>query len=123
MPLPYQKEIMAKDTPAAPRIQKREKWIDLPAEYAGFKIKVWVNAPSKLWTDIVSQEEAAAQEAATRLVMEHNGWLDFDGEPYPDASDPQFWVEIPTELGACILAAARAEIQKLPNSLAPKRRR
>lgn len=107
----------------APRIQKREKWIDMPVEYEGFKVKVWVNTPSKIWTDITSGEEDLAQQAAAKMVLEHNGWLDFDGNPYPDAQDPEFWKEIPTELGACILAAARAEIQNLPNSLAPKSRR
>ena len=106
-----------------PRIQRRETWIDLPEEYAGFRVKIWVNSPSKLWADLGSGDEERAQAAAEKLVLEHNGWLDFDGDPYPPPSLPEFWDEIPTELAACVLAAAQAEIQKLPNSIAPRRRR
>lgn len=110
-----------------PKIQRREKWVDLPNEYEGFKFRVWVNAPTKLWVAVgkAGEEdgETQAQEALKQIVLEHNGWLDFDGNPFPPATSTEFWEEIPTELAACILAATQAEQSKLPNSLAPKRRR
>ncbi len=114
---------MSEQNGTAPRIQRREKWLELPDVYAEFKVKVWVNAPAKLWSNILSNDEIVARDAAMKIVLEHNGWLDFAGEPYPSADDPAFWDEIPTELGACILAATRKAIQDLPNSLAPTRRR
>lgn len=106
-----------------PQIKRRETWVDLPKEYDGFSFRVWLNAPARIWTDLASDKETTAREAIQKLVLEHNGWLDFDGKPYPLASDPKFWEEIPTELAACMLAASQAEIQKLPNSMAPQRRR
>lgn len=106
-----------------PQIKRREKWVELPAEYEGFKFRVWVNAPTKLWNDLQSEDDQAALEAMKKLVLEHNGWLDFDGEPYPPAGETKFWEAIPTELAACILVATQTEMQKLPNSIAPPRRR
>lgn len=129
---------------AGPQIKRRETWVDLPDEYEGFKFKVWVNAPARVWNELnpatsdeasdeASDEEAAAREAAAReataqaaprqIVLEHNGWRDFDGQPFPPADDPAFWEAIPTELAACVLVAARVEMGKLPNSIAPQRRR
>lgn len=124
---------MADQNGSGPQIKRRETWIDLPDEYDGFRIKVWVNAPSALWrqmsmgdTDESPEAQEAAskliQEAASKLVLEHNGWLDFEGKPYPPIG-PEFWDEIPTELAATMIAAANAEMMKLPNSLKPNRRR
>lgn len=107
----------------APQIKRREAWVALPAEYDGFEVKVWLNAPSRLWTALGGGDEADTKEALTTLVMEHNGWLDYDGNEYPPANTPEFWDEIPTELAACVLVAAQAEMQRLPNSMAPVRRR
>ena len=111
------------DNGNAPQIQRREKWVDLPDEYPGFRVRIWVNSPTRLWADLGSGDEQAGQKAAKKLVLEHNGWLDFDGNPYPPPSETAFWEEIPTELAACIMAVAQAEIQKLPNSIMPRRRR
>ncbi len=108
---------------SGPQIQRRVKWVDLPEEYAGFQAQVWVNAPTRLWTELNSGEEEKALGAAQKLVLAHNGWLDFDGVPYPAPSAVEFWNEIPTELAACVLAAIQAEVQKLPNSMVPKPRR
>ncbi len=106
-----------------PQIKRRLVWVALPDEYEGFEAQIWVNAPTKTWQALGGGDEDAAVEAMQKIMVDHNGWLDFDGEPYPPASDPTLWEEIPTELAACVLAAAQAEIQKLPNSLAPTRRR
>lgn len=118
---------MSEKNGTAPRVQRREKWIELPGDYAGFQFKVWVNAPTKLWTEIGKLADSEAQHepmtALKKIVLEHNGWLDFDGNPYPPATETAFWEEIPTELAGCVIIATQAEMGKLPNSLAPKRRR
>lgn len=106
-----------------PRISRREVWIALPKEYEGFEIKVWVNAPTRIWVALDSGDETEIREALGQLIIEHNGWLDFDGKLYPPAGKAEFWDEIPTELAACVLALAQQEMQRLPNSLAPQRRR
>jgi hypothetical protein len=116
---------MAETNGKGPQVKRREKWLDLPAEYEGFRVKVWVNAPTRLWValqaaDVTEQER---QAAAMQLVLETNGWQDFDGAPYPPPSEIKFWEEIPTELAACVFAGLRAEIGRLPNSLAPTNRR
>lgn len=109
----------------APQIKRREVWVPLPQEYEGLKFKLWVNAPTKLWNVLLALNSNSdeIQDALLQIVLEHNGWLDFEGKPYPPADDPDFWNEIPTELAACIVTASQAEIQKLPNSIAPQRRR
>lgn len=110
-------------TDKGPQIKRRETWVELPAEYEGFKFRVWLNAPARLWGDLNADNEKQTLAALQQLVLEHNGWLDFDGKPYPPASEPQFWTEIPTELAACMLVATQTEMQTLPNSIAPQRRR
>jgi hypothetical protein len=121
--------------------------VKLPGEYEGFKFKLWVNAPSSLWSVLLvgsqvdelgedaSEDEEAAQAAAAavkeaelqgvlqKLVLEHNGWRDFEGETYPQPSEVAFWEIIPTELAACVIAASQVEMRKLPNSIASRKRR
>lgn len=106
-----------------PQIKRRETWVELPSEYEGFKFRVWLNAPTRIWAELTADNEKASLGALQQLVLEHNGWLDFDGQPYPPAEVEKFWEEIPTELAACILIALQAEMQKLPNSIAPQSRR
>lgn len=110
---------------SAPQIKRRESWVDLPPEYEGFRMRVWLNAPSRFWTSIqnASVDEAEARKALQTIVLEHNGWLDFDGEPYPQPTESGFWEDIPTELAACILSATQYEMGKLPKSIASKNRR
>lgn len=107
------------------RLSRREVWIKLPGEYEGFEIKVWANAPAKLWQSIrggeENQDEALA--ALSEIMLEHNGWEGFDGEPLPPPSDKEFWEAIPTELAAAIMIVANEEAMTLPNSLAPTKRR
>ena len=106
-----------------PRIKRREVWLTLPPEYEGFEIKVWLNAPTRIWAALDTGDETEIREALGQLVLEHNGWIDFEGKIYPPADTSQFWQEIPTELAACVITLAQAEMQRLPNSLAPQRRR
>jgi hypothetical protein len=128
--------------PPGPQIQRRERWVPLPQEYEGFKFRLWVNAPTKLWNALTAEanvpsgateeekaqiekaSEREKQQALAKIVLEHNGWLDFDGEPYPPASDAEaFWEAIPQELATTVLIACHVEMSVLPNSLLPKRRR
>lgn len=123
----------------APRIQRREAWVDLPAEYAGFRVRIWVNPPSKLWaaiytpaTEETDEERKQVAEqvkqnqrmtALKQIVLEHNGWIDYDEVPYPPATTDEFWDDIPDELAAVLLTVIQREMSKLPNSLIPKKRR
>jgi hypothetical protein len=109
---------------AGPQIQRREVWVELPqAEYPGFQFQFWVNAPTRLWRDMVSGHEERGLAAAKTLVVGHNGWRDYDGAEYPPPAEAAFWDAIPNELLACMIMAMRLEMQRLPNSMAPLRRR
>lgn len=108
---------------SGPKIKRREAWVELPGDYSEFRVRIWVNAPARLWNDMTSGDELMALDAIRKIVLEHNGWCDFDGEQFPPATDPAFYDEIPTELLACVVAAAQQEMQKLPNSMTPQSRR
>jgi len=107
----------------APRIQRREVWVDLPAEYPGFRARVWVNPPSKLWASLGSGDKVKQIEAVTKIVIEHNGWLDYDGSEYPSPDTEAFWDAIPDELCAVLLTVIQKKMGDLPNSLIPRGRR
>jgi hypothetical protein len=115
---------MAEKNGSGPRVQRREKWLDMPTEYEGFQVRVWLNPPAWLWHQFMRVDGGAERlAAASKIVLEHNGWLDIEGKPYPPPDMPEFWAEIPTELAACIMRAILLEQQNLPNSLAPMKRR
>jgi hypothetical protein len=114
---------MAETNGHGPQVKRREAWVELPTEYEGFRFRVWLNAPTRIWGELTGDSEKQALDALRQLVLEHNGWLDFDGQPYPPAGEAKFWEEIPTELAACMIVATQTEMQKLPNSIAPQRRR
>lgn len=105
--------------PLGPQIQRRDAWLDLPQdEYPGFRVKVWVNYPRRLATEIGSGDEARMRAALLEIVTEHNGWCDYDGQPYPPATDPAFWTAIPDELAAVAIVSIREAAGLLPKSLA-----
>lgn len=100
-----------------PQVQRREMTLALPDPYAEFTITVWANAPTGLWMQVFGESEEPERLAAlARLVVCHNGWQDFDGEPYPPADSAAFWEAIPTEMAAAALMAAMQE-RKSPNFL------
>jgi hypothetical protein len=112
----------------APKMPRRETWLELPPEYAGFRVKIWLNPPAKAWKAVWAvgedKETKAAAEAALRdIVMEHNGWADVYGVPFPPADTAEFWDEIPDELAAVVMISCQLEMGKLGNSLLPKNRR
>lgn len=110
-------------TPTGPRVQRREAWVDLPKEYEGFKFRMWVNAPGSLWDSVWSGSDELIEKSLLQIMLEHNGWCDFDGKPYPPLSDPDFYKAVPTELVSCMLQVAQNETGKLPKSLARSKAR
>ena len=111
---------MSEEKPAGPRVKRREVWVDLPGDYEGFRFRMWVNPPAKTSLRLLT---IRAVDALQEMILEHNGWCDADGNPYPQPDDPEFVMAIPTELLGMVLKLAEQEIQKLPNSIAPQRRR
>jgi glutamate-1-semialdehyde aminotransferase len=39
--------------------------------------------------------------------------VDFDGNPYPPASDPAFWREIPQDVAAVIIQSIQGQMGRL----------
>lgn len=111
-------------TPAAgPRIPRREVWVDLTEAYPDFKVRLWINYPKRLLDELSSEDNERIKAALCQIVLEHNGWLDFDGQPFPPASDPSFWDQIPDELAGVVVVVTRLESGKLSTSLVPPTRR
>ncbi len=109
--------------PVGPQIPRREAWLDVP-EYPGFKLKLWLNYPRRLLDTLSEGDEAAKRDALLRIVLEHNGWRDEEGQPYPLASSPEFYAAIPTELAIVVVLLAVDEVTTvLPKWMAEKRRR
>lgn len=114
--------------PSAPGLvmPRREIWMDLPEEYPGWKIRVWANCPHRLWAALDNGAGIAVAEfmaACYAVILEHNGWCDEDGNPYPPANTPEFWDEVPNELAALAIVLAKKGPYELPNSLQATRRR
>ncbi len=104
-----------------PRLPRREAWVDVP-EYEGFRVRLWTNYPRRVLDQLASQEPEEVLTALRTVVLEHNGWLDFDGQPFPPASEALFWEQIPDELAGALLVMARLEAGKLAIALIPKRK-
>jgi len=91
-------------------------------EYPGHQARCWINFPQHLLNDVQSGEQTRAVAALSRIVLEHNGWCDEDGAPYPSAAEAEaFWQAIPTHQAACLLRALVERAAKSP--LAPARPR
>jgi hypothetical protein len=84
----------------APRVVRRVKWLSLNDDecYPGFEVKAWLN-PSHMQRRLLDVTEGDRASAFIKLiVLEHNGWVDEEGEAYPPASDAAFWDAIPMDL-------------------------
>jgi hypothetical protein len=103
--------------PAGPRIPRREEWLELPEEYAGFKVLVWVNYPRRLNDELSSGDQERIKAALLKVVLAHNDWCDEDGAPLPRASDEGFWEAIPDELAASIIVLLTVTVGKLAASI------
>lgn len=130
---------------AGPRMPgRRDVTITMPGDYgdAGFRLKVWANYPHRLANDISSGDEDRQSAALSQIVLEHNGWLDEDGEPVPQLRPAKmsaregdddfeaarqafqtFWEAIPQELALAISTSIGLEVSKLMTSVANRRRR
>lgn len=99
--------------PAGPRAKRVEIWLDIPEEsaYPGYRFRAWINHPSKLFSTL----QADAAKSLSSVFLEHNGWIDTEGEPYPPMSDPDFWGEIPDDLMRAMMATLDKEKDVLPN--------
>lgn len=110
--------------PVAPRIQRRTKWVAIdPEGYPGFEVELWLNAPAGALAPILSDDadEETRRAAISRIVLGHNGWLDYDGEPYPPTTEPAFWDAVPTETAALVLVALINTVGvDVPNSVRAK---
>ncbi len=107
--------------PSGPQVRKRLEWTDLPDEaqesYPGFRVRIWANYRRSLTAEIGSGDADRLRAALVQIIVEHNGWLNDEGQPYSPASDPRFWDEIPDELAAVLIVLVRRASTKLPNSL------
>lgn len=107
------------DTPPEPAalpprrvLPRRVRTIALPEPYDDFTVTAWMNAPKELWREVNSGDEARILPALMQLVTDHD-LVDFDGNPYPPASERAFWDEINNDLGAYIIQAVAGQIGKL----------
>ena len=115
---------------SGPKMPKRIRWVDLPTHdssgeeaYPGFKARLWVNFPASLLQEIRSGEHLRVKAALSKIVLEHNGWCDEEGEPFPPAGDDTFWEAVPTELATIVIVMIQTESIKLPNSMMQERQR
>jgi hypothetical protein len=92
-----------------PRLQQRYEWLALAAEpYSGFRVRLWTNYPPALAKEVYSGDTERTLAALLQIVVEHNGWQDHTGTPYPAAGTRAFWDAIPNELFRLILLAIDA---------------
>jgi len=105
---------------AGPQIRRHETWLPVPG-YEGFELKLWVNHDQALRADLYTADTERVEAALKAIVLEHNGWRDYRGQPYPPASDPGFWEAIPTELAAVAIRVAKSCPFVFPNSLDPRK--
>jgi hypothetical protein len=103
--------------PSGPRLPRREMWLDLPPEYPDFRVKVWVNYPRRLNDELKSGDEQRLVGVLRQIMLEHNGWSDADGTPFPPPTTEEFWAAIPNELLAAMVVAWSDELGKVNTSL------
>lgn len=131
--------------PKGPRAPGRKTvTLTMPGEYGdnGFRLKVWSNYPHGLANDISGGDEERQAAALSQIILEHNGWCDEAGAPYPllapapmaaregddqfeDARSAflRFWDAIPQELALAISTAIGVEVSRLMTSVRERRRR
>jgi hypothetical protein len=114
--------VRVRETPAepgaGPRAPRREVEVAIDG-YEGFTAWIWANYPRRILTALrATTDEQALFALLRQLVIEHNGWRDADGEPYPPADDPAFYDAVPYELAVLLVHAINAAPGVYPQSLA-----
>lgn len=107
---------------------KKTAWMDMPDEYAGMKIRVWVNYPNDFDAQIGSRDNKIIRETVKQIFIEHNGWItpeEYEKAqrenrapvPLPPPTTDEFWELIPNDLAGAMLLLLNRETLKLPKSL------
>lgn len=112
---------------------KKCAWMDMPGEYAGMKVYVWVNYPNDFDTQISSRDNTLIRDACKRIFIEHNGWTspeeveaasreNRNPVPLSQPTTDEFWEQIPNELAGALILLLNRETMKLPKLLMEKNR-
>jgi hypothetical protein len=93
-----------------------ERWVSLEG-LPDFQIRAWLNHPWRLRQDLISGDAKRFHAAFRQVVLEHNGWLDGAGEPYPsvEADPAAFWNALSTPLARTMLRSIYTEANALGN--------
>lgn len=85
--------------------QPARRYVDLtlPAPYEGVHVMVWANAPLALRMRLGKPESDEDLAAVWGQVVTQHNLLDFDGEPLPPATDPDFYYRAPGDLMPLLL--------------------
>ena len=112
---------------------RKSTWMEMPDEYAGMKVRVWVNYPNDFDNQMSSKDSKIIRDAAKQIFLEHNGWVTPEEyelaqkenrtpRPMPQPTTDEFWELVPNELAGALLLLLNRETLKLPNSLMKKNR-
>ena len=107
--------------PTGPRAPHIEAWVDIE-EYPEHKARVWVNFSASLMAEMNSRDQERIYAALRQIVLEHNGWLDENGTPYPPANDPAFWDALPIHLASRAMQAVMERATGSPLARPTQRR-
>jgi hypothetical protein len=121
--VPKPVHILPAAPPPAPGFERREKWVPLPAPYAGWQMYIWINHPSRYSEDVDSYDEGVKIGALGSIFLQHNEWPDpmRPGEVLPPTNTKEFWEKAPEEALSILFAILKAEKEKIPNSIGQKR--
>jgi hypothetical protein len=81
---------------------------------------VWTNYPYRIWKALQGLAEAGGLDAALQAtVIEHDGWLDDEGNPLPPAHTPGFWWldQVSPELVGVVIATLLDVPRQYPKGL------
>jgi len=99
------------------RLVKRIVKFALSEPYEDFTVTAWINFDPRLLLKAVTEEERIA--ALQKVILEHD-LVDFDGEPYPPSSDPEFIRQVPDDVLRFIMAGVEAQKGHLPTKPATR---
>lgn len=109
-----------------PRAKRRESWVEIPEEFGeGMHFRMWLSYPTGYRAELLGAEttEARKLQILHEVILEHNGWCDEQGQPYPPAESDAFWRVISEELGGVLIALLIDEPSNAPLALVARKRR